>query len=66
MALIDLTKPQGTGAGVAQNQALAETAKEIAELTGNARSAYRLAKDLERDEEMLREMIDKRMRLEDF
>lgn len=65
MALIDLDKKEG-GAGTSAGRALKEARAEIAALTGSARSTYDLKKDLARDEEALREMVDKRMTLKDF
>lgn len=65
MALIDLDKPE-CGAGTSSSRALKEARAEIAQKTGSARSTYDLGKDRERDEKMLREMVDRRMTLEDF
>lgn len=65
MALIDLDKQEG-GAGTSASRALKEARAEIAAVTGSARSTYDLKKDLARDEEALREMVDKRMTLDDF
>lgn len=65
MALIDIDKQEG-GAGTSASRALKEARAEIAALTGSARSTYDLAKDLERDEQALRDMVDRRIRLEDL
>lgn len=66
MALIDLDKVEEGGAGTLSSRALREARAEIAALTGSARSTYDLAKDRERDEAALREMLDRRMTLNDF
>lgn len=65
MALINLDADEHNP-GSAQTTSLVEAAADIAAMTGSARSTYRLKKDLERDEAMLREMVDRRFRLEDF
>ncbi len=73
MALIDLDKPEGAcpersrgGAGTSASRSLQEARAEIAAITGSARSAYDLAKDRERDEAALREMVDRPPRLEEL
>ena len=63
--LIDLDKPEG-GAGTSAGRAIKEARAEIAAITGSARSAYDIAKDRERDEAALREMVDRIPRLDEF
>lgn len=62
MALIDIDK----GAGMHHGTAIKEARAEIAAITGSARSSYDLKKDRERDEQALRDMVDRRMTLEEF